>query len=592
MNNIKRIYFTAAALGACAISFGQNLNPTVEVTNTYEGDPSHIQKPLTEMMVPDSLLRFDLDFNYQVFDNPYDASYSFKPYMLNVKPGRDAWRGKSLYLKAGAGYSLHPQLDFVWSPERKGPFQFSIYANHRSYFGKYHEIVPKLKPGSPDVYELKSNGNSYKGHDALTRAGFDGRYSWDSGSFAFGLGYYGLNTKDTLTSQNYNAADVYLGLQSYDRPDAQFYYDAAVKGRFGKNNLKYSSGLGDLYGRSALNVLSGLGIAEGKCDYKETVISLDGNVGFAVNGHKFLVGLDGAYAGYSDLLRGAYGVFAVTPKYVFEKGKLKVNVGLRLQKFFSDNDEKDLLEPEEWDGGVMLNPDIYASIALVNGFQPYVRIYNGTKINTMSAVQEGRNHFFNPLCFSLGNDTGYDLSAGFKGDFSTAFHYDVNARLNSYDETLMDYVAYSGKEHYVPAYLRSECDVFSVNALMNLRVKRFKADADFHYYHTKFQEDGSHAFAMPDFTFGLKAVYDITSRIYCGANMSYVHNREGDFYVNSQGVYSIPAWFDLGISGGYQFSRKLGFWLESGNLLGQKVQPNPFYVEKGLWVTAGITLNL
>lgn len=63
MNNIKRIYFTAAALGACAISFGQNLNPTVEVTNTYEGDPSHIQKPLTEMMVPDSLLRFDLDFN-------------------------------------------------------------------------------------------------------------------------------------------------------------------------------------------------------------------------------------------------------------------------------------------------------------------------------------------------------------------------------------------------------------------------------------------------------------------------------------------------------------------------------------------------
>lgn len=32
-------------------------------------------------------------------------------------PGEDVF-----YLKAGAGYTFHPQLEFVFSPERKGPF--------------------------------------------------------------------------------------------------------------------------------------------------------------------------------------------------------------------------------------------------------------------------------------------------------------------------------------------------------------------------------------------------------------------------------------------------------------------------------------
>lgn len=597
MNNFKRIYLTAVALGACAISFGQNLNPTVEVTNTYEGDPSRIQKPLSEMSVPDSLMSFDLDFNYEVFSNPYDASYSFKPYMLNIKPGRDAWRGKSLYLKAGAGYSLHPQLDFVWSPERKGPFQFSFYATHRSYFGKYHEIVPKLKSGSQDEYELKSNGHSYSGHDALTKAGFDGRYSWDSGTFAFGLGYYGLHTKDTVTTQSYNAADIYLSLKSYEMPEAHFYYDVNLRGRLGKDNLKYSSGLGNLCSSSYLNSLNDKGIAEGKDNYKESLIFLNSNFGFAISGHKFLVGLDGVYAAYSGMLEAGYGIIAITPRYVFETGKLKIHAGLRLQRFVHSDDENTVLQPKNWDGGVFLNPDVYASFALARGFQPYARIFRGTTVNTMSSVQE-RNHHLNPLYANDGsllcNDTGYDLALGFTGELGSGFNYDVNGRLNSYDEVLLDYLKYPGGDYHIPSYLNGECDVASVNALLSLHARQIKADLDFHYYHTSFPDDNEYGFGMPNFKVGLKAVYDVTSRIYCGVDMKYVARRKGYAKVSSKNInyYSIPGWFDLGLMGGYQYNRKLGFWLESGNLLCQKIQQNPFYVEKGLWVTAGITLNL
>ena len=108
MMNMKRIYFASAVLVMSAsVSFGQNFNPTVEVTNTYHGNPSEAHKPLLEMNVPDSLLRFDLDFDYEVFNKPYQGAYSFKPYMLDMRPAKDAWRGRKLFLKAGAGYSFH-----------------------------------------------------------------------------------------------------------------------------------------------------------------------------------------------------------------------------------------------------------------------------------------------------------------------------------------------------------------------------------------------------------------------------------------------------------------------------------------------------
>ena len=54
----------AAAVAAMAISAGlsaQNINPTVEVVNTYEGRLLDVHKPLSQMAVPDSLLAFRLD---------------------------------------------------------------------------------------------------------------------------------------------------------------------------------------------------------------------------------------------------------------------------------------------------------------------------------------------------------------------------------------------------------------------------------------------------------------------------------------------------------------------------------------------------
>ena len=67
----QHILATALAAAVTALAYGQNLNPTVEVTNAYEGGASSINKPAQQMAVPDSVTRFNLDFDYSVFEKPY-----------------------------------------------------------------------------------------------------------------------------------------------------------------------------------------------------------------------------------------------------------------------------------------------------------------------------------------------------------------------------------------------------------------------------------------------------------------------------------------------------------------------------------------
>lgn len=74
---MKKIY-CLPIVAAMLVSVGaaaQNLNPTVSVTRTYEGKLMDVHKPMETMAVADSMSRFDLDFDYSVFDNPYRGAY-------------------------------------------------------------------------------------------------------------------------------------------------------------------------------------------------------------------------------------------------------------------------------------------------------------------------------------------------------------------------------------------------------------------------------------------------------------------------------------------------------------------------------------
>ena len=125
---MRRLIISAVALAFAAHAFGQDLNPTVVVTNTYEGSASAITKPDRVMNVPDSVMKFNLNFDYSVFDKPYQGAYEFHPYLVVMKPKGDPSDRSSLYFKAGAGYTFRPEATLVWSPLLGKGFSLNVHA--------------------------------------------------------------------------------------------------------------------------------------------------------------------------------------------------------------------------------------------------------------------------------------------------------------------------------------------------------------------------------------------------------------------------------------------------------------------------------
>ena len=591
--NMKRIYLVSAVmLMTAAASFGQNFNPTVEVTNTYQGNASEVHKPLLEMNVPDSLLRFDLDFDYEVFEKPYQGAYSFKPYMLNMRPAKDAWRGRKLYLKAGAGYTLHPQFEFVFSPEQSGPFQMSVYASHRSYFGNYHEIRPEEKDG---LYRLKKSGGKFGGYDALTSAGFDGRYNWDKAILSFGVGYYGLAAKDTVMSRSYNAFDFNARIRSNNDSESYFLYDIGLRGRIANDGLDYKS----------FAFPDGVTVDK----QSESWVFLDGLVGPVMNCRRsILVGFEAESVSYSQFYDGTIGRVALIPSYRLKSGRWNLNLGVKLEFMFRN--DADTLSFGRMGGGKgqIVYPDAHVSFAAGDNVALYADATGGSRLNTYSSQISG-NHHLNPSFLvapvyeqmvQMIDNTIENVNAriGVRGNIASSLQFDVNGGIGVYDNALMESGLFLADGRLLPSLTYSDFNLIYANVLLGWKANRVNVDADFRYRSVSFQSDDvlNRGFTLPKYSGGLSATYDISSRLYAGVAVEASAWREG--WCESEVVSAedakvrVPGYVDLGVNCGYKLNRKWCVWMESGNLLCQAIQRNPFYAEKGPWVTAGISLNL
>ena len=583
----KNILAISAAF-FCAVSFAQNnINPTVEVTNTYQGDPSEVHKPQIGMAIPDSLLRFDMDFGYEVFEKPYQGAYNFKPYMLAMKPDKNAYQGKELYLRAGAGYSLHPQLDFVFSPERKGPFQMSVYAGHKSYFGKYNYLNAER---DGDWLKIdKVPGKSFNGYDALSSLGIEGSYNFDKTIVSFGAGYEGIMAKDTLFKRSLNAVNLDLRIRSNRDDERHVYYDIRLGGRLG----------GDSW---AGQKLSG------------SVVTLAGEAGPVFDATRAaLLGFEAQTLSYSNLYQTNAGRLALIPKYRMTYGKIDMSLGVRFEVVL-----KGKVDPAvgnimfQTKGGVIF-PDLHFRYNPTNSLSLFAEATGGNNLNTYSSIIS-RHHFLNPLntVSRLMDNSVEKVNArvGIEGNAGERLQVGVSGGFALVGNGLL----YSGVRitginsnpyAFLPTVSYADYSMVYADALFDYKAGGFHFDGALHLRKMTMKYDSDFGLALPRVSYDARAIYDITSRIYAGVRFSGAGARLGrcwripyEMIVDNSPVdvlsydVKVPGWFDVGLMGGWQFNRKIGFWLESGNLLCESIQRSPFYSEKDLWITAGITLNI
>lgn len=272
---MRRIAILIAVLSVAGQLSAQNINQSVQVTNEYETKFADFQKQGVAMSVPDSLYSFDYNFDYSVFETPYKGSYEFSPYRIKITPDPLPYDGRKFYMRAGAGYSMHPELDIVFTPVAGNSSAFSLYNTGRGYVGK-------------EFYDLK---------DEL---GLGGYVIMKNSTFDYAAAYEGIFAGAGEQSALYNSAYAALRLRSARKSSGYIHYDMGVKYRYGMDAAVPGAG--------------------------EHLVSVAGSAGPVLDGGRFGFMLD------FDLQMSSLvsSLVSLTPRLDFELGPFDIDAGARL----------------------------------------------------------------------------------------------------------------------------------------------------------------------------------------------------------------------------------------------------------------------
>ncbi len=597
IDSMNKIYIVSSALLAMVSGVSlsaQNLNPTVSVSRAYEGSLMEVHKPSQVMTVPDSLLQFDLDFDYSVFEKPYKGAYDFKPYFLQMRPESSGYNGNKFFLRAGAGYQLRPAFDAVWEPVRKGRFRMSVYGSHHSYIGNYNQIT------LDDKSNLKRSGDKWSGYDMYSNGGVFGQADFSKAVLSFDADYLGIHTKDQARSVGYNSGNFNVRFRSENPAEKYIFYDVKLKYSYARQGIETDNVVNGTVYMNQSGANKPLGISD--LDF----VSTAGPVIDRYN--SVLVDLGVGVTWYGGYMKTNVGNVYVTPRYVFKKDRWDVSAGVRLNFNISDKKSGDALNKNH---GTLIYPDVHIAFAPIkNNMNIYFNVKGGDYRNPYFDLKQ-RNHFFMPYSGMSENSAAhFDFNLGLEGSVWSRLRYDLNVGFTSFEKMPFDMATavvtgdnqvwtsrlnyLAGSSMYSELKLQWESRNVSIDSRFrfnNQDVKKNNRDTELY-------------FKPSVFTGYIDATYNWKKRVFAGVSAELASRRKGrgclyaftpDATFGDTEVLRdmwIPAWVNLGVHVEYAFTQKMSFWVRGENLLNADIQRTPFYTDGGIGFTAGICLNL
>ena len=560
-----QIFAAVLLAGVSALSYGQNLNPTVEVTNAYEGGASSIVKPLQRMAVPDSVTTFNLDFDYSVFEKPYQGAYEFKPYHVQLRPRPVTSTENSFYLKAGAGFTLHPELDLVWTPLRKERGQIDVFAGHHSYFGRYHKFGQATDPSFDGERFFRPGGDKMPGFLTDTHVGVDGSYGWENGLLTAGVSWRNRLADDAFLFRRLNGVEAKARVRSLPSDAAHFLYDAAVDYHF------Y-----DLSGSFDTNLA-----APG--DFTESRFDLDGSFGPVFNAEsRLLVDLDMGIVRYGGNETGYTGGLSITPKYEFSLDNWRFSLGARVSTLIYSDDWTRNQVKSQW-----VYPAVHVDLRLLDDqLILQAAATGGDRLNARSEA-----FFLRP--FALSSEYDHSLERvramiGVRGNIASRFRYDLQGGYARWGRCALDAMANDGLTGDYQPVIGQAGNFNMAFAELDFGWKSESVTVDGKMAYRWTDVSGDSLFAPAAFTGTIRPAWHWGDRFSAGLDAAWSTRRRTTYGGMN---FNVPGWVDLGAFAEFDFTRHFGFWVKGGNLLNQAVQRMPLHAEAGMYFTAGILLN-
>ena len=575
--NIYMIAAIQALLLVAASADAQSIDPTVVVSRDYEGKLMEVHKPKLEMAIPDSVLRFDLEFDYSVSDSPYKGAYDFTPYVLDMKPSPALRHNGKLYLNAGAGYQLHPEIDLVWTPAFKSDaFRMNVYAHNRSYIGDWWNINASANDEGLvfDRVGKDSQPVKWSGSDLVSEAGLNGKYDWKGAALSFETGYYGLYQRDMdLSSRIFNSIDVNALLASTEKAGKGFGYSFAIDYRYGMDAAHESLSLAENHMGLAAKLHSSLS-----------------------NGHRISLEVDYDMAGYDGYFSTNASFLSLSPHYVKRFRRWDVQLGLALSKVFRNPNASSMFQ-HKIQG---LYPDVRVVFKAIPSMQIYAEVSGGARMNTYSSLLASDRRV--DMLYGRERDL-LDMTderiravAGLDGRITSRFAYGIKGGYLDYGFAPLGAIVrqYSADEaFFLPSLIYEAYSKTFISFDWRLRTERVDFDGIFEYASCWVRNENSPAILPAAFSGDVSFRYNWKKRVYAGLDCDFSSARksapgEGGDYVAAV----IPGYADLGVEIECLLNRRISLWAKGGNLLNMTIQRSLFYAETGPYFTLGFCLNL
>lgn len=558
-------------------AFAQDLNPTVTVTNDYKGEASGIVKPAQKLDIPDSVSRFTLDFDYAVFENPYRGSYEFKPYSVQIRPGTDSFNDGKLYVKAGAGYTLHPDLHAVYTPFSGNNFSLSVFADHESHIGNYWNYKAD---GAGDITYLKdpSNKASQAGRVGNSALGARLRYSWGNAELDAVAAWDNIFSSISRGAQFGRLANVFEGGLSLNSIDSELDYSANLSIRAGADRYRWASA-----SRTSA-----------------TELKFEGSLGTLEAGiHGFSIGTDVSLQFLGGDANAVAGRIALIPRDVFHVDGWDVDLGLRLSALFSSDDTAAPLFGEAAHAdmftrkGQWIYPRIIVTRSLgkrffldagITGGDNYASYWDFVQEHPFLGSHSIEGAFLDNTVEKL------NIWVGPRGSITDNLGFSFKAGWRMVDNDLLWKAVDDGAGAADMLPHLGWCSHNQVYSALDLDWlwEPFSAKVGVEAGYTWLRS--SESFFAPAILKGKSELnYHWGDRVRVGVRGSWQTSRKA---VLGGNTLTVPGWCDLGLYGEFQLRRGLSLWLEASNLLNQAVMTDPFIAQRGISCTAGVIFRL
>lgn len=559
---IKYLHIVSFLFASSVAALAQNthLNPTVQVTNTYEGRLREIEKNTEKTFVPDSLFKFDLNFDYEGFENPYKGNSEFNPFYTDLEMAARPFDGKKVYLKAGAGYNFAPVLDFAYTFKDRGVFKMGMHANGKAFWGNHNLIV-----NDSDLL-LPQKGMKWSGYNASARAGLDARADFSDWSLQGSVDYEGAFGKGEpcgiQSNHTYNGVMARIGGRTNFGSDRIWRLAADLSYAFGRESVHLAGNdMEDALENNASLKLTGAYVFD-----SNSAIELDLKGRFGLNYPKQKV---------EDVV--SWGVI-VNPRYVYSYGDLSLGVGAG---FLVDGGSDNLCKSKspvgvwptidlQWNA-VDDRMDLYVNADMTSGFY-------GAREDALE------NNFY--ICMpQMANTRQFDINAGMKGNLWQQLDYDLGIGYDRGRNTPLFLVSNpSGLlYHSELSIMYANLDDLYARASLKGRFGAFSFDASAKYRH--YLGSAQLSLYPPKLTASLDMRYSIRKRIGLEAGVDFRSSYHA-------GYYKTPYLIDLHAQLDYRATNHLTLFLSGSNLLNRSLQYIPLFARKGVCVTAGVVLNL